>query len=105
MFLKFLADYLSKEKRRLHRSSAQTHRCLCHDGPAASPHQLCGARITEAGGPAGELPRVRLETKAVRSEEAERFSFSFLLQWLNEEKLVQRLTELIHSGKDEEVRE
>lgn len=32
--------------------------------------------------------------------------FSFLLvlfQWLNEEKLVQRLTELIHTGKDEEV--
>ena len=26
------------------------------------------------------------------------------LQWLNEEKLIQRLTELIHTGKDEEVR-
>lgn len=30
-------------------------------------------------------------------------AFFFVLQWLNEEKLVQRLTELIHAGKDEEV--
>ena len=32
------------------------------------------------------------------------FSFFFFSpQWLNEEKLVQRLAELIHTGKDEEV--
>lgn len=30
-------------------------------------------------------------------------TFHFFSKWLNEEKLVQRLTELIHTGKDEEV--
>lgn len=29
--------------------------------------------------------------------------FPFFTKWLNEEKLVQRLAELIHTGKDEEV--
>lgn len=29
--------------------------------------------------------------------------YVFSPKWLNEEKLVQRLTELIHTGKDEEV--
>lgn len=27
----------------------------------------------------------------------------FFLQWLNEERLIQRLTELMHTGRDEEV--
>lgn len=53
--LSFLGDYLSKEKRGLYRSGAETHWRLCHDGLASSPHQLCGACSIEAGGSACKL--------------------------------------------------
>lgn len=100
----FPADYLSKEERGLHWSGAETYWCLCHDGPAASTHQLCGACPFETGGPPcklSDLIRGNISKHTLQVTNAPNAVFSS--QWLNEEKLVQRLTELIHTGKDEEV--
>ena len=74
---------------------------ISHDGCAPKTDQLCGA-----------TPSSTRDTNCMRQTDPHLFytlilfaviMWRFYQQWLNEEKLAQRLIELIHPERDEEV--
>lgn len=86
--------------------SPETYRYICHDGCAVKTHQLRGATPSAARDSDGMKPVNPYWFKYLTHGYYWLLSWDALLpQWLNEEKLAQRLIELIHPERDEEVKE